>query len=953
MKKHGGRRLPGMGILLCAAMVCGLLAAGAGSVFAGEGKTRISVWLYPVGDFANDEVVSELVEDFEAVHPEITVDVEYLDYASGDDQVEAAIANGTTPDVIFEGPERLVNNWGARELMLDVSDLWTEKMKSDLTQDGEAIENACRDENGTYYEYPLCRTPHGMVINYDVFEKAGALKYIDEENRTWTTENFIKACEAIRDSGLVKTPGVIYCGGQGGDQGTRSLVGNLCSADFFNEDHTKYTINSEKGIRALTTLQDLVSEKALASDANTQAGDEISHFLAGDTAMCFQWNSSNAASKGDGFTPFAMTFPTDEGEPRLWGGIWGFGIFRSEDEKRIEASKKLISFMCDDPTEAKKSVAATGQFPVRESLGDVYAGTHEEEIHKPYAQMMDKIAWYNAAPVRWIAQRTAWWCMLQQVFYGGDVEDALGKYDHIVNETGEAIVRKAPEIKQGSGKNVLFLSSYSESYPVVDDELSGIESALDEDTYLYKEYMDSATINDQDYISAFYQYLNTKYSRVHDIDAVIVDGDVALSMLIRHQNGVFSATPIIYTDIKSQQLITLAEAMGMTGVTSGNTISSNLNLALSINSNAERILAITDNSLPGQALEAYLKGIKTRYTQKVEILDTSEHTRQDILKTVSAADNRTIILYMLFSSDQDGNAYRYDQSVKLVSGTASVPVYTTSWMGNGSLGSICIDFWQVGNAAGNMARTYISGQTSSDVDRQISVEQTSTFDEAVMKKYKVTKSSLPAGARIVNRDEKQMSRLMIYCLLGALAASIAIFVWFYRKEKKRNREQEEKLRKEEAALKAEVFVDELTGIGNRRFFNQVLSGYIKNRRHVALILADVDNFEDINDRCGHLSGDIVLRSIAQQLVTISSDTLEVFRYRGDEFAILYSVKSTSRIDDVVMALRNLLQMNINVENGVIPVSMSMGVASFPENAADAAELFKRADASLREAKTSR
>ena len=83
-------------------------------------------------------------------------------------------------------------------------------------------------------------TTHCMAINYELFEKANALQYIDEETRTWTTDNFVKAMEAVRDSGLAPVPGIIYCGGTGGDQGTRALVNNLYSGQYTNAEHTAY-----------------------------------------------------------------------------------------------------------------------------------------------------------------------------------------------------------------------------------------------------------------------------------------------------------------------------------------------------------------------------------------------------------------------------------------------------------------------------------------------------------------------------------------------------------------------------------------------------------------------------------------------------------------------------------------------------------------------------------------
>ena len=64
------------------------------------------------------------------VYPDIKVTVEYLDYTNGDDQINTAIEGNQAPDLVLEGPERLVANWGARGLMVDLGDLWTDDAKS-------------------------------------------------------------------------------------------------------------------------------------------------------------------------------------------------------------------------------------------------------------------------------------------------------------------------------------------------------------------------------------------------------------------------------------------------------------------------------------------------------------------------------------------------------------------------------------------------------------------------------------------------------------------------------------------------------------------------------------------------------------------------------------------------------------------------------------------------------
>lgn len=383
-------------------------------------STTITLWTYPIGSWGGTESkLDDIIASFNKAYPDIKVQYETLDYQNGDNQVTSAITSSNTPDIIMEGPERLVTNWGAAGKMVDLSDLWTDT-KDDIAAVSESVVNACQLD-GKYYEYPLCMTTHCMAINYELFEKANALQYIDEKTRTWTTDNFVKAMEAVRDSGLAPVPGILYCGGTGGDQGTRALVNNLYSGHYTDAEHTEYTVNSPENVKALELLKSMVDSKALNANAGFVASDELQQFANGTSAVTFCWNASNESQYASQvqFTPYAMAFPSDDGKPELCGGIWGFGVFDNGDQARIDAAKTFIKFVCDDAKQGAESVRLTGFFPVRASQGDVYAGTDDAERMANYTQLMPYLGdYYNVTP-NWTEQRNNWFNMLQEVMVKG------------------------------------------------------------------------------------------------------------------------------------------------------------------------------------------------------------------------------------------------------------------------------------------------------------------------------------------------------------------------------------------------------------------------------------------------------------------------------------------------------------------------------------------------------
>ncbi len=413
--------------LLTAHAGCSGTAAPETSEKAAASPVSLTLWTYPVGAWGNASTVSGLLADFRRAYPSIDLHVEFLKYETGDEQVEQAIRSGSAPDLILEGPERLVSNWGARGLMADLSDLME---RPEALAIYENTRNACQYSNGEYYVYPLCMTPQCMAVNYDLFQAAGALQYLDEETHTWTTEGFIQAVNALYAHGQTEA-GAIYCGGQGGDQGTRALVNNLYGGTFTDPAHTRYTLNSAENIRALELLQRL---PGIRFDPELVGGSEIQQFCAGKLAMAFCWNVSIEIQQVVRnpeleFKILPMAFPTSTGEPRLQGGIWGFGIFDNGDPERIAAAKTFIHYFTGNDQQYRRAVLTSGNWPVRD-VKHIYVN---DELMSEYSIFMPYVGDYYQITPNWSQARTAWWTMLQKIAAGSPPADAVREFEMEAN----------------------------------------------------------------------------------------------------------------------------------------------------------------------------------------------------------------------------------------------------------------------------------------------------------------------------------------------------------------------------------------------------------------------------------------------------------------------------------------------------------------------------------------
>ena len=143
-------------------------------------------------------------------------------------------------------------------------------------------------------------------------------------------------------------------------------------------------------------------------------------------------------------------------------------------------------------------------------------------------------------------------------------------------------------------------------------------------------------------------------------------------------------------------------------------------------------------------------------------------------------------------------------------------------------------------------------------------------------------------------------------------------------------------------------VDPLTGLQNRRAFDEALSSALGSGGVFTLLLADVDSFKQINDRFGHTTGDRVLRELAAHCSAAvrSGDCLA--RIGGDEIALV----APGADAEVASRLAEALRSAARTWTGDGPVSFTV-VAVFPEDGGDRASLMRKLDRRLHAMKDSR
>jgi diguanylate cyclase (GGDEF)-like protein len=142
--------------------------------------------------------------------------------------------------------------------------------------------------------------------------------------------------------------------------------------------------------------------------------------------------------------------------------------------------------------------------------------------------------------------------------------------------------------------------------------------------------------------------------------------------------------------------------------------------------------------------------------------------------------------------------------------------------------------------------------------------------------------------------------------------------------------------------------DELTGLPNRRLFQDRLAGALERAhrtgRQVALLLVDLDRFKQVNDTVGHHIGDLLLKRAGEVFLSRVRRTDTVARTGGDEFSIILE-EPTSRddADSVGISLIELLDAPFELDGQLVRVGASVGIAVYPQDATTAEALCIAAD----------
>lgn len=505
---------------------------------------------------------------------------------------------------------------------------------------------------------------------------------------------------------------------------------------------------------------------------------------------------------------------------------------------------------------------------------------------------------------------------------------------------------------------ILFISSYSYAWGPVQSQIEGLQDGLGNGYSIDYEFMDTKRVNDEISLSLFKEGISYRLHQVAPYDLLIVGDDAALQFALDVRDELFSGIPIVFEGINSEELIkTALKQKKVSGVPETLSIEDNVNLGRLLYPKATKVIAILDDSMTGEAERSRFYANAEKFSDmEFGEINTSLLGKEEIKQELSNLTDETILIYITFSEDGDGNQYTDEQAIALITENAAVATIrmVDAGIGEGVLGGNVVSMYRSGFLAAKITDGILNNKMFQYYNtKPFDSPNTYRIDAEVMEKYALDPKVLPEDTEFVNAREGFFRKNAFLLIPGTILIVIlgGVLVWMARVNFKRRKLYEELSDAKKIVENASEH-DFLTGIPNRNRFMQDLSGLIDAKTPCTVIMIDIDDFKKINDTMGHVAGDDALKQLAERLKKMESQILMPYRYAGDEFILILQSTQERIVEKTALQCREVFYPPFLLEKEPYKVCGSMGIASFPLDAEDLEKLIICADEAMYSVKKS-
>jgi signal transduction histidine kinase len=373
----------------------------------------------------------------------------------------------------------------------------------------------------------------------------------------------------------------------------------------------------------------------------------------------------------------------------------------------------------------------------------------------------------------------------------------------IIGVTLGVIVLNSPVFAQEKALKILFLHSYDSQNVWTRDISAGFFETIEpyrSFVDVYEEFMDTKRMHSQaDYLN-FSRYIETKYEGT-EFSLIVAADNNALNFVKESELEILSEVPVVFVGINPDDS-NIALPQRFAGVYEKVDIEKTLDLISTIHPDESKILVVTGDSVTSQAVMSQVRESIKAFKGK-QALELVESSNLDFIEQKLNELNRyDAVLMVLFSADDAGNHYSYNEGLEAIYDMSKSPIYGMwkFYLGNGIIGGYLVDGYEHGQVAADFAISKLQGE-SYDYDQLEIAKPDLYFDYKELKQFGLESISLPNEAVIINKPTDRMREYAPLILGTAISAALITLImalaYLNRKEHMMNENLEaEKIRLE-------------------------------------------------------------------------------------------------------------------------------------------------------------
>jgi len=335
------------------------------------------------------------------------------------------------------------------------------------------------------------------------------------------------------------------------------------------------------------------------------------------------------------------------------------------------------------------------------------------------------------------------------------------------------------EAKPREAKRVLVLYSEDRHHPAHEMTDQGIRQGFSANNFfdieLYIEYLDVSRFGGPSQARAMADFLRSKYSGM-GIHAIITVYPYATDFLLAERSTLFSEVPIIAAEISrgcAENLERSPARRFVTGTIVGENITELTETALRLKPET-KFFALTAGTTPNDAYSEHIfrRGL-TPYEGRIEFIDLTKLSMQEILFRISSLPPDTILLYSAIARDGAGQTFVPREALSLISRTATVPVFglAGSFLGYGIVGGRLVSFVEHGKEAAALTLRIVGGESPASIPFGGENAYVSAYDWRELKRWGISEKALPPGSVVKFKPRSMWEDHKEAVLLGMLFIS--------------------------------------------------------------------------------------------------------------------------------------------------------------------------------------